>query len=329
MKSIPGVNVEREKDALQIYTDNVTQRKEDRPTTGNGNTTFYGDDREYFNYFKDKNPISYFGFSSLSRMVEFVKAIPKEKQNGDGYETDNPKWYGTRDMSEALKLAQYGWQDGIDQAKRVSDFLTIEHATQRRRSYSVAGGNVNVGKMLSGNPSHMVKKKDKKGSRIIKLFVQNNGLCDITGKSMMMRGLVVCAIVDLLENNGYSCEIIAITTDYASSRTPKIVGAHTVVKLKNAGEKGNLSDIAFGLGHPSIFRRFIFANVKATPELRIMWNTQGYSTEAFNSRYPITEKNTFYIPHLKQNIEGDTFEDQVRNCLQMIKPDGLPIEIGE
>lgn len=292
-----------------------------KPQDGKHDTIMRGDDPTYFNAFKDKNPIMFFGFSSLSKMTDHIENSPEDCRKEAGYRPERGgDWYGTRDMPHALDLAHNGWPEGVKRASEIADMLTADHAKQRRRKYSVAGGRVSVGRLLASNPAHMVARIKQDGSRAIRLFVQNNGSAGISGKSMLMRAAIICATVDILEANGYSCEIISVTTDYADSAR-KNPGCHTVVNVKAAGEKANIADIAFTLGHLSFFRRFIFANVERETALREMWNTQGYSTEAFNKHHMPERANDYYIRHLDTNI------DNPHEMFQKIMPENFPIKM--
>lgn len=284
-------------------------------------TVFYGDDRTYFNAFKDENPTSFFGFSSLMKLVKFVENIPEEKTIGErdaGYETDDPAWHGSRNMNEALFLARNGWKYGAKKAIALSEKLTIAHAENKKRLYSVAGGRVSVGRMLSGNPVHMLKPKKIEGKRQVTLFVNVCCNMSIEPYSMIVRASAVAAICNILEMNGYSTEIVSI---YGATRFG-LVDVQASIVLKKAGNKLNINDIVFGLGHPSFQRRFLFACVCQTDELRTIWKNQGQTVDMFDySHRP--KKNEFDIRILESNIRS------ADEMLEYITPDGLPITIGE
>jgi hypothetical protein len=64
-------------------------------------TKIFGDDQSWFNYFAGQNPTSFFGFSSLSAMVKYVKAVPKEQAVycKRGWDTTEQEWFGTPNMN--------------------------------------------------------------------------------------------------------------------------------------------------------------------------------------------------------------------------------------
>jgi len=295
---------------------------EETPVDGKNNTVIYGDDQTYFNYFRDKNPISFFGFSSLHEMTKFIKAIPPSKREGDrsaGYEKG--KWHGSEDMEEALQIAKDGWKEGAEKAATILDFLSLEHAVQRRRAYAVAGGNVSVGRLLAGNPKHMIERPKLPGRRNVTLFAENTASSLIKPEMLIVRAAIIAAFADILEQQGYSCTIVAATMQTHWSKP----GAQTAVTVKHAGEKLNLDDAVFALGHPSFLRRFNFACVCQADEMRSIWSTQGSPRSAFNRGD--MKQNEFYVPHLKNNIKGDSFEEIAKQMLPLIMPPGLPMKM--
>lgn len=296
--------------------------------TADRKSVIYGDDQTYFNYFKDKNPKSFFGFSSLSEMVKFIEAIPREKRSGDrdqGFTKGGmgSKWCGSADMSEAIDLANNGWAAGTENAAQVLEFLDLENATQRRRAYSVAGGHVSVGRLLAGNPAHMVRRPKLPGHRAITLFVENTASAAINADMLIIRAAIVAAFADILESRGYSCTIVSVTMQGLSFYDGN-PGAQTAVTIKHAGEKLNLNDVVFALGHPSFLRRFNFACVSQADELRRIWDSQGYPKSAFDDEM---NRNEFYVPHLQCNLQGDNFQEIAKKMLPIIKPSGLPLEL--
>lgn len=300
----------------------------DRPCIGTVPAIVYGDDERYLNYFKDKNPIAFFGFSNINEMCKFVESIPLSKRTGaqDGGWVEPEKWSGSRDMNHAIDLARNGWQKGAENAAKILDMFNVEHAVQRRRRFDVAGGSVSVGRLLAGNPAHMVKRPKQPGRKVVTLFVENVASAFINAESLTVRAAIVAAFADIMERNGYSCEIVALSI-VAGNFSNTEPGAHTVVTIKHAGEKLNVNDLAFTLGHPSFLRRLSFACVSQCDALRKIWPTQGYPTEAFNKYHP-TARNEFAIRHLKENIKGATLEEKARKMLLLVKPENLPMEIG-
>ena len=305
-------------------------------STNTNETAVYGDDETYLNYFKDENPLAFFGFSNLSEFVKYIENVPTSvsqqtrHERNTGWETHMPKWFGTKNMKEALSLAKNGWSDGIELYENVLEELTVEHALNKKRSHSLTGGQVSVGRMLSGNPKHMNKRTKQPSKKTVTLFVETYMTSGVTALNAAIRAATIAAIADLTEANGYSCELVAVLTTSVTGGQTK-PGAQAAVTLKSAGERLNISDVIFALGHPSFFRRMLFGAVGSSEECRPLWWSQGSPSAAFNSHHP-TGKNEFYIRQLNSDNQeridhGETLKEKALTMLPMIEPVNLPIKI--
>jgi hypothetical protein len=285
-------------------------------------TAIYGDDQTYLNYFKDQNPTAFFGFSSLQKFTEYVAALKIPPQDGaynrnsawcdDG---DN-EWRGTDNMAQCLEIARNGWSDGLSMFEK----FKIEHATAKRRQHNMAGGIVNVGRLLAGNPKHMMHRKKRPAQKSITLFVETFLQSKFEPIVPIMRALLIAGIIDVLEREEYSVEIIAIDINRDKNMKP---GQQSVIKLKSAGERLNLLDITFALGHPSFVRRMLFACNSSAPECSSTWLQQGFLSIAFDASHP-TRKNEYYIGPL---IDGDWSVADPMSMLPYIEPENLPVKI--
>lgn len=282
-----------------------------------------GDDMTYLNAFDHKNPTLFCGFSSFPAFVDYVAKIPRpssEDARDSGW-TGGYSWTGSQSMDDALSIARNGWKAGVDMAKAALDILQADHVTNRQRTYGIAGGRVNVGKMLSGNPLHMTHRARQPGKKIITLYVQFWMASGIEAEQAGIRAAVVAAISDLLETNGYSTEIIAVGTNtYSNSK----LSCQIAVKLKAAGEALSLNDLVFAFGHPSMLRRFAFALASIPDTLRRFWSSMGFQEKAFKDELP---PNEFYIGKLDDNVKGVTFADRVRGMFNSIVPDNFPVTL--
>lgn len=293
--------------------------------TRNGPTNVHGDDPTYLNYFVDKNPVSFFGFSNLEALTSFVECVPRTR---DLTWDADASFAGTATFTDAVDLARNGWSEGIEKAQEIIEFLDVKHAQQKKRVYAVAGGRVNVGRMLAGHPAHMIGRKKQDGRRNITLFVETAISSVIKPRKAVVRAACIAALVDILETQGYSCEIVATNmTVWGYPRKPVQQLACTI---KSAGEKLNLSDVVFALGHPSFERRFNFACVMSDKALSEIHDTKGSASVAFNDAYQ-PGPNEFYITEftgaMQELIRGDDLQEQALSLLPHLIPDGVPIEI--
>lgn len=289
------------------------------------NTSIYGNDQTYLNEFRLKNPTFFAGFDSLKAFADFVERTPDEIKNdrsnnrNDGWNTRDPQWAGTPNMTGALARARNGWPEGQKMAERVGEMLKGEHALNKRRIHGVAGGRVNVGRLLSGSPNHMVRRALQPKTKVVTLFVDIVNSAGIQAENMLIRATVIAAIADRMENNGYSCEIVAVGS--ASENGLRWQVATTV---KQAGETLNISDAAFALGHPSFLRRMCFAAVAHEPRMRPIWRNMGMPNTCFKPGD--LPPGSFYLDMLTSNPSGN-FVEKVEQIIEAVVPDDFPVEL--
>lgn len=276
-----------------------------------------GDDQTYYNYFKDQNPIAYFGFSSFSKFIDHVSALerpPNRNATCDVGWTTTEGYTATRDMAHALEVARTGWLDGLGMMQQ----LFAPQPVAKRKIKSVAGGSVNVGRLLSGSPDHMSKRQKLPNHRIITLFVETCMWQGIKADLAIIRVCIIAAMVDRLEAEGYRCNIVAV---YSARHRQNLKGIQTAIVIKEAGDTLSLADISFAFGHPSFGRRFVYAIEGCTPQCNITTEQRGVVGWAFDETHQCG-KNEFYIPQLTMNTSG-LFSD----IIEHLQPDGLPVKL--
>jgi len=302
-----------------LQFDNFKPTKPKRPEI---KTKMFGNDQTYFNYFNKKDPVCFFGFDSVAELIKYIKEIPNSVKSDS--DRNSPWDYGedftgTKSMSHALDLCENGWSEGVEKAEKITENLSTEFAQGRKQIKSLTGGRVNVGAMLSGNPVHMKKKAKAKKRKVVTIFASVGMIAKITTKNAILRACAVCAVADILEKNGYSCEIVATNANTNGA----ITVIQTATILKSAGEKLNLNDVVFAMGHPSFERRFHFALTVSTMHAKSIWSSQGGMQHAFKK----TKDNEIYISHLTPEMQNEipkgSDEQKVKKILEMIVPNGL------
>lgn len=284
-------------------------------------TTVYGNEARFLSAF-GKTPTVFAGFRSLRDMADFVDDIPSSismddrSSRGRAWRRNEVEFFGTPSMTAALRLARDGWPEGVEIARQVSDLLTTQAPQRRRNRMAVAGGHAVVGRMLAGDPLHMVQRAASPSRKVITLLSNTGASCGISEEDMTIRAAIVAAIADNLEQNGYSCEIVAVQRTTYENTLVEIA-----TTLKHAGERLNLSDIVFGLGHPSMHRRFNFAVFAVDESLRSMWRNMGYP-KSVETEQP----NTFVIPHIKKNYSG-SLQNKIEQMLPNLLIEGLPVSL--
>lgn len=285
----------------------------------------YGDDPTYHNHFAPRNPCAFFGFSSLRAFTDYIADIPNRVPNAtnrNGWEKGRASFNGTETMRDAIVLARDGWAEGAEKAADLIDQLYVDRPEVRRRKPSMVGGSVSVGRMLAGDPMHMIKRVKQPGQKIFTFFVEAGCSAGIKPETMITRAAIVGAIVDLMEHQGYSCNIVATDTSLDNHGKPVY---QLAVTIKESGERLSIADAIFALGHPSFLRRFGFAATSSAIECRSIWEDMGAPANAFTRSHPC-RSNEFYVPVLLRNMKED---ESLFDFVKLIEPKGLPIEIKE
>lgn len=308
-----------------ILADVLSEHYNTPAQSTNNRTIMHGDDPSWLNYFAEQNPISHFGFSSLNELTDYVKALPEHRRKGPGWADGHVEFNGTRDMNQTFSLAQNGWNEGIEISEEIRQTLTGSNAVERRRKYTVAGGSFNIGRLLSDNPTHMYSRPKQPGKKIITLFIEAGMTASVKAKNFIIRAGVIAAAVDILEEKGFSCEIII--TDVTSYSKKPYCQIATVIK--QAGEKLNLNDTVFALGHPSFARRLMFACIGSDNALRDIHSNMGETGIVFNKKHP-TAANEFYIDRIDPRDQSDIDDDaplieRAKQIWKLIIPNNLPI----
>lgn len=286
-----------------------------------GMTHVYGDDTSNRDIFSIANPTAFYGFSNLEAMTRFVETMPASirhagDRRGRAWERE-PVFFGTDDMIDAIQIAREGWTDGVTKAKDVLELLEAQQALKLRHRYAVAGGGVSVGRLLASNPMHMKRRERMPAKNTIRLIVNTVSTAMIETETQIVRAACVAAVVDILENSGYSCEIVAVSTN--KHPNDNALTMQTATQLKHAGETLNLQDIVFALGHPSYLRRFIFACAAFDDRLvKLCRRSYGIRND---EDIDIDNTGDFIIGSMHEN-SSDPHE-----ILNTIIPDNLPITI--
>lgn len=167
-------------------------------------------------------------------------------------------------MKDALAMARDGWADGADQAAKLHDGIVASMPERKRLArFDIAGQVPNIPRALAGNPMNMLRhvRKETAQRPIVTLVCSIAVNWGYPPSAMLCHAAAMAAVVDFLESAGFRCEVLMVART-SNSR----LAAEIAIKLKAAEQPLNLSVMAYGLGHPAIWRRMIFALLWMTPE---------------------------------------------------------------
>lgn len=262
-------------------------------------------------------------WSSPEKFAEAVESWDKSKAWHDSAWEKESDFYGTKTMEEAIKLARYGWQEGV---KRIKAIRTAIHAanpmTKKPITYSIAGSTPNVPRAIAGNIMNM-RTVDLARSRkrpVITLLSDMSAHCGHDAEEFLNRAAVVAALIDRIENEGYCCEVIAYGTTKRSSYNGKdSLVSQVSVMLKNSNQPVDMARLAFGLGHPAMFRRLIFAQWGIDKANERLGSGLGHCFEL--PKDGLHDKAIYMIPSINSTNAFDSPEKAVKEGLPYIIKD--------
>lgn len=203
-------------------------------------------------------------WSTPEAFTNHIKHLERSKAWTDAGWEHGSDWSGTKDMESAIKLAEDGWKEGIEQVERVRNRTAYKHPVQNRTvRYDLAGTVPNVPRAIAGNVFNMKAPEATKSRRrpVITLVSNMAANCGVSAETISNRSAVVAAIIDQIETAGFACEVIATATTKGSSwGGEKNFASAVSVVVKKSDQYADVKRLAFSLGHTAMFRRMVFAD---------------------------------------------------------------------
>lgn len=211
--------------------------------------------------------------------VRLPDALPGYRQRSRSVqEAHEAGWWGTETWEEAVKLARFGWTEGLGRIVDLSDRIE-ERVSLALPSYGMtleeSGGEVDVAALLSGQRECMWGWSEDGGKRpVVSITVSPCVHSDVSGQTVIAIGAMVVALVDALETTGRRVELASFTT----TREHRVPGtgrrARWRCELKHADEPLDRATLAFALANPASPRRIGFALAENLPAtLRVALGT--------------------------------------------------------
>ena len=207
-------------------------------------------------------------FDSLLDYAEGPTDMGQYSRASRRHEYGTDSWSGTNDFETAMRQARYGWPEGLARIAAISEAVNnavAQRAMTRQEIFFLTSGSVvDIGRFCSGEPECMMNFQEDQtnGKKIFTIRVNAAASCCNEPERLFNRGAAVIALVDLLEQNGFSCEILVFQT--ISGYRERCL--YTVeAPLKTCGYQLDRDRLAFGLCSSSFLRRVIFSVEEREP----------------------------------------------------------------
>ena len=280
-------------------------------------------------------------WDSPEAFARYIASLPpRGGWTNAGWDEGEERWYGTNTMKEALELAEKGWKEGADRIEKLRAHIQAAHPLHPKLiSYGLVGATPNVPRAVAGNLFNMRQPDPARSKKkpVITLVANMSANCGINPEKISNRAAVLAAVIDEVENAGYSCEVLA-TAMSKGNRGFMGMGegdtsfkAATSIVVKPSHQPVDLMKLAFSLGHAALFRRLIFADWAAEPSCKSglghgLGNAGcGFEEEANE----LLEKGIYLLPSAETNSkyfkdEKTSMEVGLPYLIQFLKDKGCP-----
>lgn len=229
------------------------------------------------------------------------------------------KFYGSENYEDADKLLSCGWERV---SKKLSDrvkMISSGSVIKRRMVYDVVGQQASVPRYLQGIPTNMIRSVNvAQKNKVVKIYKNIGYSCNINADDILEESVKVLYLIDRLEKSGIRCELFTIhSSEPSKKRCMDYVDI--VVKVKAAGERLNISKVAYPLCHISFLRRHMFAVFERLADIDqsgYCYDVYGYSVNRFFEDGP----NVINVPNFMPDHVTDLDSvEKIKDVLKDIK----------
>ena len=200
-------------------------------------------------------------FDSIDELVNYVTTKKRKPGRGDSSDEEDYGFYKTENFKEAVELLKYGDEELYKKISNEKSKIKIENllgnARNRQQYYNdLSGFMPNVANYMTGNPRSMINiRKNGVSQKIINIFLNIRVAAGVRADDVIKIGSKYLTIIDLLEKNGYRCNLYSGVANRNSSGDRHCV---MMVRVKSDREPMNIKKLSFTLAHPSMQRRIKF-----------------------------------------------------------------------
>lgn len=164
------------------------------------------------------------------------------------------QWFGgVATFGEAMELAGIGI-DPVVTTFAVED-ARVGHGHAPAIIYDVAGGSVDVGRLVTGMPDCMTRRVRKPSPLMVSILAGCSGNCHISAEKLRQRGLNLLSAIRSIEEAGARVQLdVAFTTAAWGSDDY----CHETIRVKDFAGFADPQEVAFWVGHPAAYRHLGF-----------------------------------------------------------------------
>lgn len=265
-------------------------------------------------------------FREFKNISDFINLAVKAPEDGGGKAMGKSNdWDFNLGFDGAVKLGREGWEEGRKKIAEIANklFEVVKPKThQQDINYDFDGSFVDVGLYCDGEPQcfgNFVEPENP--TKIIRIEIAGSMSHYITAEVARNRGAAVVALIDLLEAEGYRCELVVVIS--VKNRPKHLKGHTTAITVKNPDQPLDIDALAFSISHPAFLRRLWFGFVDQESEgikEDYSFAEDGCYGQPLNVKSDLSD---IYIPKADKEHEFEDNESSIKWIKKIIKKHSL------
>ena len=195
----------------------------------------------------------------------------RDHYNGKAVRGGRKEWYnGFTKLSEVNDLLRDGWSEGHERTRVLSEQVAADCGylqvadTRRVRVNSDQGDEIDMDRYLRGEVDSMFFTKKRMGRKLdqsVTIFAPWGGNCSRSSEELFWQGAATMALVDILEEHGFSVELklICYLTNSSNESNEQV----NIIRLKEGDQPLRPEIASTYLCHAGIFRTIGFTAICA------------------------------------------------------------------
>jgi len=252
-------------------------------------------------------------FSSINEFYKFittesVNEVFKQRKEILASQRFGTSWEGTETFEEAADLMLNGWSEMAKklEGKLQAKIKNVSTTKTRKTVYDVVGGNCSVPRYLQGIPTNMINQKTAiKRQPVVTINKNISYAAVVSSEKIIQESIKAFEIVRRIEAGGTRVNLnIAWSSQDSHNNSFSKERFIVTIRIKNAGERLNISKMAFPLVHPSMLRRLSFRWLEVNKLITCMSfnGGYGYAKEDIDCERCLP-KNEIFLPKIVNDVD--------------------------
>jgi hypothetical protein len=191
-------------------------------------------------------------FDGMTDVLQFAA-----KSKGGSSRTGTKSFTDTNNYDEAVALAETGWRQGlIDLSDRLNQIESRHEMAPSNYYWDTEGDCFDVGTYLTGEPEYWLKQDYEPIRKVVRIWFNSFVSCAVDKQTIMNRGAAIVALCHQLQEQGF---IVEPAMAFFGKKESATDNEHVEMFCPFGSTPIDLDQLGFVCGHPSWFRRILFA----------------------------------------------------------------------